>query len=74
MNQMENRKVERIRKEYPEGTRVELVYMNDPYTKLKKGIQGNVDFVDDSGTVHTRWDNGTRLGAVLDAGDEIRKI
>ena len=26
-----------LREKYPTGTRVELVYMNDPYTKLTAG-------------------------------------
>ena len=31
--------VERLRKQYPSGTRVELVHMNDPYSKLRPGDQ-----------------------------------
>jgi hypothetical protein len=42
--------VERLRKEYPHGTRVELVRMDDPYSRLQPGDKGTVDFVDDSGT------------------------
>ena len=45
-----------LRSRYPEGCRVELVCMNDPYTRLKPGDQGEVAFVDDIGTVHVRWD------------------
>ena len=32
--------VERLRRQYPKGTRVELVSMNDPFTKLKPGDRG----------------------------------
>ena len=32
--------VERLRKTYPKGTRVELISMNDPYSKLKPGDKG----------------------------------
>lgn len=42
--------VERLRKQYPHGTRVELVRMNDPYSRLRPGDKGTVDFVDDTGT------------------------
>ena len=42
----------RIKEQYPPGTRVELICMNDPYSKLKPGDQGTVSFVDDIGTVH----------------------
>lgn len=57
--------LERLRKEYPAGTRVELVYMNDPYnTKLFPGAKGMVVSVDDIGTIHVRWDCGSSLGVV----------
>ena len=66
--------VARLRNMYPMGTRVELVSMDDPYTKLKPGDKGRVDFIDDGGTVHISWDSGSRLGACLlytsDAADD----
>ena len=66
--------VERLRKAYPAGTRVELVHMNDPYnTKLKPGCKGTVIAVDDIGTVHIAWDCGSSLGAVF-GEDIIRKV
>ena len=49
-----SRTVEMLRSRYPEGCRVELVCMNDPYTRLKPGDQGEVAFVDDIGTIHVR--------------------
>lgn len=42
--------VERVQKTYPKGTRVELVEMNDPYSRLKPGDKGTVRFVDDTAT------------------------
>ena len=45
------RAVERVRKMYPKGTRVELVHMDDPYSQLKPGNKGTVRLVDDTGTV-----------------------
>lgn len=56
--------VEIIRKQYPQGTRVELVSMSDPYTKLKPGDIGTVSRVDDIGTIHINWDCGSSLGIV----------
>ena len=55
--------VERLRLQYPAGCRVELVSMDDPYARLKPGDQGTVVAVDDIGTVHINWDNGSGLGA-----------
>jgi len=45
-----------------EGDRVQLIYTNDPDTKLKGGDQGTVAFKDAMGTVHVNWDNGETLG------------
>ena len=61
-----------LREQYPKGTRVELVYMDDPYTKLTTGDKGTVIHVDDIGTVHINWDCGSTLGAVY-GEDIIRK-
>ena len=56
--------VERIRERYPVGSRVELICMNDPYTKLKPGDRGTVAMVDSIGTVFVNWDCGSSLGIV----------
>ena len=66
--------VERLRKEYPTGARVELLHMDDPYnTKLFPGARGTVKYVDDIGTIHVRWDCGSSLGVVY-GEDACRKI
>lgn len=69
----ERKIVERIKKEYPSGTRVELVELNDPYRLLPAGLQGTVSCVDDTGTIHVDWDNGSHLGVVY-GEDRCRKI
>lgn len=65
--------LEDLRKEYPQGCRVELVRMDDPYRKLNSGEQGIVAGVDDIGTVHVEWDCGSSLGVAYGA-DECRRI
>ena len=40
------------------GKRVQLQYTNDPYTGLRQGNQGVIDFVDDTGTVSVKCDDG----------------
>ena len=65
--------IERLRKMYPVGSRIELVSMNDPFTKLMPGEQGTVQFVDDIGTVFVNWDCGSGLGVAY-GEDVIRKI
>ena len=57
--------IQQLRERYPEGTRVELVMMEDPYnTKLKPGDQGTVTYVDALGTIFVDWDNGSKLGLI----------
>ena len=65
--------LDNLRHRYPAGTRIELIQMNDPYTKLKPGDRGTVSYVDDIGTVHVFWDFGSSLGLVL-GEDLFRKI
>ena len=73
-NEFPDRKVvDRLRKIYPSGTRVELVRMEDPYTTLKPGDTGRVVFVDDTGSVHIQWDKGSSLAALYGV-DVIRKM
>lgn len=64
--------VECLRKQYLHGRRVELVRMNDPYSKLKPGDRGTVDFVDDTGTIFCSWDCGSTLGVVY--GEDAVRI
>ena len=47
-----------------EGKRIELISTTDPNTELKPGDRGTIDFVDDTGTIHVNWDNGSQLGLV----------
>ena len=65
--------VERLRKEYPEGTRLVLISMDDPYSKLVSGDRGSVTGIDDAGTLHMRWDSGSHLGLVY-GEDSFRKL
>ena len=65
--------VERLRLQYPAGCRVDLGSMGVPNARLKPGDQGTVVAVDDIGTVHINWDNGSGLGAAYGA-DVIRRI
>ncbi|MFR3968386.1 MAG: DUF4314 domain-containing protein [Evtepia sp.] len=60
--------VERIRKEYPVGARVELVQMNDPQAP-PVGTKGTVRGVDDIGSIMVAWDNGSGLSVAY--GEDI---
>ena len=56
--------VERIKAHYPPGTRIRLNSMDDPWHPIPPGTEGEVDFVDDIGTIHMKWDDGRSLGIV----------
>lgn len=62
-----------IRSKYPKGTRVRLLEMDDIQAP-PIGTEGTVNYIDDMGTIHISWDNGSSLGAVLEGGDRIEVI
>ena len=64
--------VERIRREYPAGTRVELVQMDDAQAP-PVGTKGTVKGVDDTVSLLMRWDNGSGLNVVY-GEDIVRKV
>ncbi len=64
--------VERVRREYPAGTRVELVRMDDAQAP-PVGTRGTVTGVDDTASVMVKWDNGSGLNVVYGA-DSCRRL
>ena len=55
--------VERIRAQYPAGTRVRLLSMDDPQAP-PIGTEGTVLGVDDAGHIMMSWDSGGSLNLV----------
>lgn len=53
-----------LRKEYPIGTRIELVQMDD-HAAPPVGTKGTVLGIDDLGSIIVRWDNGSHLSVVF---------
>ena len=64
--------IERLKKQYPKGIRVELVIMHDAYP-VPPGTKGTVAGIDDIGTIHVKWDNGRIMGCIPGV-DEIHSI
>ena len=64
--------IKKLKLEYPNGTRVELVKMDDIQAP-SIGTKGTVKGVDDIGSLLVDWDNGSSLN-VLYGVDEIKKI
>lgn len=55
--------IERLRRDYPAGCRVELVQMDDMQAP-PIGTKGTVIGVDDIGSIMVSWDNGSSLSVV----------
>ena len=69
---MNKRIIERLRASFPQGCRVELLRMDDPQAP-PIGTRGTVIGVDDIGTIHVSWDNGSGLGVAY-GEDDCRRI
>lgn len=69
---MNSRMVQMYKEIYKKGTRIECIYMDDPYHPIAPGTKGTVVAVDDMGTIHMKWDNGRTLGLV--PGEDQFKI
>lgn len=63
--------IEMLRAEYPDGTRVRLVKMDDVQAP-PIGTEGTVVGVDGIGSLIMHWDNGSGLNVVYGA-DEVEK-
>ena len=64
--------VELVRKQYPNGTRVELLKMDDAQAP-PLGTEGTVTGVDDTGSILVNWDNGSSLNVIY-GEDLVKKV
>ena len=68
MRMISKEALQALRERFPKGTRVELVQMDDPQAP-PIGTKGTVTGVDDIGTIHVKWDNGSGLGVAY--GEDV---
>lgn len=66
------KEIAEIQLNYPPDSRIELVQMNDKWA-VPSGTRGTVDYVDDAGQIHMKWDNGRTL-AIIPQADVFRKL
>lgn len=61
---MTKEKLELLRLHYPVGATVELQKMNDKHSP-PIGTRGKILHVDNTGTIHIIWQNGSTLGVLF---------
>ena len=54
-----------LREKYPTGTIVKLISMNDVQSP-PVGTIGEVTMIDDMGSIHVNWQNGSTLALIPD--------
>ena len=59
--EMSQNEIAAIKEKYVPGMRIRCLYMEDE-RGVPGGTCGTVVFVDDIGTIHVDWDNGSGLG------------
>lgn len=64
--------VQKLREEYPVGTRIELIEMGDEQAPAS-GTHGTVTGVDDIGSLLVQWDTGSGLNVIYGV-DKVRKV
>ena len=62
-----------LRERYPAGTRIRLIHMADDIAPVPEGTTGTVDFIDDAGNIHMKWDNCRTL-SLIEGADEFEVI
>lgn len=72
MSYPDKKTVSRVQAEFPPGTRVELVQMDDPQAP-PIGTKGTVVCVDDIASLCMHWDNGSSLHVAY-GEDVVRKL
>ncbi len=71
---MKMEEIERLRFQYPAGTRIRLVFTDDPYTKAIPGDTATVQGVDDAGQLMLKWDRGNTSISLIPGVDRFEKI
>ena len=64
--------VEKLKEQYPVGTRIILRKMDDIQAP-PIGTMGTVQGVDDAGSLSVKWENGSGLNVVYGV-DEVEKV
>lgn len=53
-----------LRKQYPVGTKIQLISMRNEKYPILPGTIGEVTHIDDMGSIHMKWQNGSSLALI----------
>ena len=70
---MKKEDLEQLRKDYPVGTKIIMDEDMEDLQPIKKNQVGIVDFIDDEGQIHMKWDNGRTLALTVGV-DKFHKV
>ena len=56
--------LEQLRKQYPKGTKLQMITMRNEKYPVPSGTIGEVTHIDDAGSIHMRWENGSSLALI----------
>jgi len=62
-----------LKETYPIGSKIKLLEDMEDTQGLKSGQIGILEFIDDEGSLHMRWDNGSGL-AIIPETDKFEVI
>ena len=63
--------LEQLRKQYPKGTKLQMITMRNEKYPISPGTVGEVTHIDDIGSIHMKWENGSSL-AIIPEVDSFR--
>ena len=56
--------LEQLRKQYPKGTKLQMITMRNEKYPAPPGTVGEVTHIDDMGSIHMKWENGSSLALI----------
>ena len=56
--------LEQLRRQYPKGTKLQLLSMRNEKYPILPGTIGEVTHIDDLGSIHMKWQNGSSLAII----------
>lgn len=65
--------IEQLRKKYPIGTKIQLISMCDEKYPVLPETIGEVTHIDDMGSIHMKWQNGSSL-AIIPEVDSFKVV